>query len=200
MYDVVIIGAGPSGVTTYYRLLQIKFWNVLLIDKDIDYCSSVKKYNTFYKNINSRQIPGYDHLLDGTKTGIDIYDFFHNKYGDNLTVKAFCVDRIEKEANFFHLYDVDGKIIQTKKVILATGVKIKKIKLLTSGNITFIDKNEIKEKADKNNCEIIFIGSGDNVAIKSIKMCKLYENTEQESARIKIIARDFFFKNVRTEV
>ena len=193
-YDIVVVGAGPAGVVFASLMQKNTSLNVILIDIDTDYCASIKKYNTLYKNFKSVKSEEYDVFLQGENKGCDLYRYFHNKYGDEICVKKFGVVQIEKKDNLFYLCDSRGETLTSKSVALATGLRRKTLEVLSTSDITSLNKFEMKQKAMKHGCEVVFIGGGDNTAIKSIRLCKLYEMEEQKDNLITIIAKPSFFQ------
>lgn len=196
LYDVIVVGAGPAGVVFSSVIRENTSSSILLVDADTDYCASIKKYNTFYKNFKSLKSEEYDILLQGDKDGADLYRYFHKKYGDGIRVEKFEVVQIEKKDNLFYLRDGHGKSLTTKVAALATGVRRKTLEILSTSDITLLDKFEMKLKAEEYGCEVIFIGSGDNAAIKSIRLCKLFEIDGQKDHRVTIIAKPSFFERI----
>jgi thioredoxin reductase len=199
--SLAIVGSGPAGVVFYdlVRKFSKKYRKegVILLDRSGDICSALLRYNVFVENIKSKCVQELKFLVDGKKTGPDIYRYFKKKY--SLPVTGFDVKKISKNKDgLFALFSENSSIV-VGCVVLATGVKQKllpeEIFDLNRGiyDLTFNKFTEL-QKIDFINKEIIFIGSGDNALFKSRRIAEWIDLNAiaHRPNCIKIFVKNFF--------
>ncbi len=123
IYDVTIIGAGPAGITSAIYAERAEL-NCCIIEKEtpggqLNKTSTVENY------------PGYIQI-----TGPDLAMKFYEQI-NNLNIKQIFseVTNIEIEENLKKVTLKNGKIINTKAIILAVGRSPKKLEATNSNNL-----------------------------------------------------------------
>lgn len=110
IYDLVIIGAGPAGITAgiYAGRQKIK---TLLVAKSFG--GQMAKKATEICNY-----PGFENI-----SGLDLIEKFadHLKKQESVEIKFSEVKKIEKEKDIFIITTTEKEKIQSKTVIIATG-------------------------------------------------------------------------------
>lgn len=155
MYNTIIIGAGPAGITAGLYLKRANI-DVMIIENEDSALMKTEKIENYY---------GFEHGI----TGKELYEngILQAK---NLNIPVFQEEvlKIEKE-NIYKVY-TDKKVYETKNIILATGNKKNK------PNIDGIDEFEGKGISYCAICDAFFyrqknvaiIGSG-NYAFSELK-------------------------------
>ena len=115
VYDVIIIGAGPAGITAAIYLARRKL-NVLMLYKELGgkvaYTSKIKEYHGF-RMLNLEDF--IKRLEEHTK-----------KY--SIAHKNEIVEKIEKKASLFEI-KTQKNMYKGKALIIATGTKEKNLKV-----------------------------------------------------------------------
>lgn len=109
MYDCVIIGKGPAGITSAIYLKRAGF-NCLVIGKDGGNLAKNEKIQNYY---GIEEITGEELLLKGIQQA------------QNLGIEVITDETIEIEYNSNYLIKTINKQYEAKTVILATGNKRK---------------------------------------------------------------------------
>ncbi|BDV02656.1 MAG: thioredoxin reductase [Candidatus Hepatoplasma vulgare] len=117
-YDVVILGAGPAGLTASIYLSRLSIDN-LIIENSVP---GGKLLNTF-------RVENYTGIIGKTGSEIAI-DFLNHakKLGAKILIEEIeKIDDLDKEIKIIYLKD--KKIIKTRIVIIATGLTAKKLEI-----------------------------------------------------------------------
>lgn len=116
MYDLVVVGGGPAGLTATIYALRKRI-NVLLISKDLG-----------GKTNYTLRIPwAEDHHVI---RGLEVVDKFRRELEYlNFARHMEPVERIVKEGDIFSVYTQGGGELMTKAVIIATGAKQKRLRV-----------------------------------------------------------------------
>lgn len=116
MYDLIIIGGGPAALTAALYAARYKLQTLLIGEEFGGYASVAHKICNFptYK-----EIEGYE-FVSKMQEQISQYD--------EIETLMDTVKEIKKEEEFF-VINTGNKSFKTKKVILATGTKRKKLNL-----------------------------------------------------------------------
>lgn len=193
-----IVGAGPSGITFLNSILKdknIKRKDILFIDKNRMKCSNLYSHGIYFENIRSKCPQKYKFLVNGKKPGIKIVKYFKEKCPYNPIKKNII--KIKKVNNDFIIYASDNSSYHVKWVAIATGVSPKKIKCLDYGesiyNLSYKSFKHIS-KIDYTKSDIIFIGSGENVAMKASRLSKYVVDNKIKHSKwfIKIFLKNKF--------
>ncbi len=109
LYDIIIIGAGPAGVTAAVYAARQKL-NLLMISKDMG--GQIAK-----KAVDIENYPGFDKI-----SGPDLIKTFEEQLKTNKVEIAFDeVLKITREDKKFHIATKSGKIYESLTVIVSTG-------------------------------------------------------------------------------
>jgi NADH-dependent peroxiredoxin subunit F len=163
VYDLIIIGAGPAGMTAaiYAARNKLKFLMISLdIGGQISWSSEVDNY------------PGLPNC-----TGIQIVNKFNEHLKDyKIKVRIEEIKKIEKRKNIFKV-ETKKKKYKTKAIIIASGKKPKKLNV--PGEEKFIGKGvsycATYETNQYKNKKVAVIGSGNSgleAALFLSKYCK----------------------------
>ena len=115
IYDLIIIGAGPAGVSAGIYAARQRL-NILIISKDIG--GQVAK-----KAVDIENYPGFNKI-----SGPDLVDLYNQQLKvNNLKVMNEEVISVEKKDNKFLVAVKAGKTYEAISVIVASGAESKKI-------------------------------------------------------------------------
>jgi NADH-dependent peroxiredoxin subunit F len=110
MYDLIVIGGGPAGLTATIYALR-KRLNVLLVSKDLGGKTNYKLHLPWIEDY--QVIKGLE-VVNKFKSELEYLDFARHMEG---------VEKIEKKDDHFVVITAGGAELPTKAVILATGTK-----------------------------------------------------------------------------
>lgn len=146
MYDCVIIGKGPAGITSAIYLKRAGF-NCLVIGKDGGNLAKNGKIQNYY---GIEEITGEELLLKGIKQA------------ENLGIEVITDETIEIEYNNNFLVKTINKQYEAKTVILATGNKRKTLNIKGIDNFKGkgISYCAVCDGFFYKNKEIVVIGNG----------------------------------------
>ncbi|MBU1167672.1 FAD-dependent oxidoreductase [Patescibacteria group bacterium] len=156
--DVIVIGAGPAGLTTSIYLGRDKFSNFILTG-DVGGQTAVSGEIENFPGYVS--IPGLE-LIQKMKTQAE-------KWGSEV-ISTEPVKKVEKvDENTFHVEAEDGHLYEAKAVIITSGKKYRKLGIpgeeeLTGKGVSFCATCDGPLFRDK---EIALIGGG-NSAVKAM--------------------------------
>ncbi len=114
MYDLIIVGGGPAGLTAAIYAIR-KRLNVYLISQDL---GGKTNYRMELQDSEDHQII----------RGVDVVEKFWREL-DYLEFARHLerVSTIDKERGIFHVKTIGGKSFQARSVILATGSRVKQL-------------------------------------------------------------------------
>jgi alkyl hydroperoxide reductase subunit F len=110
MYDLIIIGGGPAGLTAAVYAIR-KRLNVLLISKDL---GGKTNYHLALPWIEDYQVIKGLEIVNKFRTELEYLDFARH---------IESVDRVEKNGEHFTVMTKSGATLDAKAVILATGTR-----------------------------------------------------------------------------
>jgi len=110
MYDLIIIGGGPAGLTAAVYAIR-KRLNVLLLSKDL---GGKTNYHLALPWIEDYQVIKGLEIVNKFRTELEYLDFARH-------IEA--VDRVEKNGGHFTVMTKSGATLNAKAVILATGTR-----------------------------------------------------------------------------
>lgn len=160
-YDLIIIGAGPAGLTACLYALRSRL-NVLLIDKAMPggYLGQILELENY---------PGFEMI-----SGIDLADNMVKqlqKY--NYQFKQLEVEKIEKQNDFWTIISGEEKIT-AKTLIIATGSSPRKLGI--EGEAKFVGKGVsycgVCDAPFFRNKEVVVIGGGNTALEEAIYLSK----------------------------
>ena len=110
MYDLIVVGGGPAGLTAAIYGIR-KRLNVLLISKDL---GGKTNYHL--------ELPNMENYL--VIKGVDIVNKFKSELEYlNSARRMVGVEQVVEESDHFIVHTKDGKELKTKAVIIATGAR-----------------------------------------------------------------------------
>ncbi len=128
IYDVIIIGAGPAGISTAVEAKNAGIQNVLLFEKGESHSLSIRKLYTDGKRVDAvyrgekAECDGIMCIRDGNKEStLEILNQFISDY--NLEIKYNSeVEKINKVDDLFNVKISNGEEFTTKTIVVAIGV------------------------------------------------------------------------------
>src|SRR3989344_9105962 len=113
MYDLIIIGAGPAGISAAVYAARQKL-SLLVISKDLG--GQVAK-----KAVDIENYPGFDKI-----SGPDLVALYQKQLeANNLSVELDEVTEVKKNQGIFSLAMASGKTHEAVSVIVASGAESK---------------------------------------------------------------------------
>lgn len=195
MYDLVIVGAGPAGITAYLYAKR-SLLEVLLVDKigiggQLLLIDFVENYPGFPEGI----------------TGFELADLFRRHIETlGLNFKQGEVKKLEKKDNFFNLYLDNNEILTSKTVLLSIGASPRKLNIpgekeFTGKGVSYCatcDGPFFKDKI------IAVVGGGDTALQESLSLTKfakkIYLIHRRNTFRATKILQERIFKEEKIEI
>ena len=178
MYDLVIVGAGPAGMTSAIYSARQKL-KTLIISKNFG-------GQMAQKAVEIENYPGFEKI-----TGFDLISKMENQV-KNVDVVREKVIEVKKENDIFFLKTEGDKVFQSKVVIIAIGAEPRRLNVLGEANYlgrgvsycSTCDGPLFKNK------EVAIIGGGDAGFETAIFMknyaSKIYILEQEESVKASI--------------
>lgn len=178
MYDLVIVGAGPAGMTSAIYSARQKL-KTLIISKNFG-------GQMAQKAVEIENYPGFEKI-----TGFDLISKMESQV-KNVDVVREKVIEVKKENDIFFLKTEGDKVFQSKVVIIATGAEPRRLNVLGEANYlgrgvsycSTCDGPLFKNK------EVAIIGGGDAGFETAIFMknyaSKIYILEQEESVKASI--------------
>ena len=178
MYDLVIVGAGPAGMTSAIYSARQKL-KTLIISKDFG-------GQMAQKAVEIENYPGFEKI-----TGFDLISKMESQV-KNVDVVREKVIEVKKENDIFFLKTEGDKVFQSKVVIIAIGAEPRRLNVLGEANYlgrgvsycSTCDGPLFKNK------EVAIIGGGDAGFETAIFMknyaSKIYILEQEESVKASI--------------
>lgn len=178
MYDLVIVGAGPAGMTSAIYSARQKL-KTLIISKDFG-------GQMAQKAVEIENYPGFEKI-----TGFDLISKMENQV-KNVDVVREKVIEVKKENDIFFLKTEGDKVFQSKVVIIATGAEPRRLNVL--GEVNYLGRGvSYCSTCDGplfKNKEVAIIGGGDAGFETAIFMknyaSKIYILEQEESVKASI--------------
>lgn len=178
MYDLVIVGAGPAGMTSAIYSARQKL-KTLIISKDFG-------GQMAQKAVEIENYPGFEKI-----TGFDLISKMENQI-KNVDVVREKVIEVKKENDIFFLKTEGDKVFQSKVVIITTGAEPRRLNVL--GEVNYLGRGvSYCSTCDGplfKNKEVAIIGGGDAGFETAIFMknyaSKIYILEQEESVKASI--------------
>jgi len=167
IYELAIVGAGPAGIATAVESYLQGVREVVLLEKDIDHNSTIRKYYKENKRVDVEwkgqkvELDGNIYFIDGTKeTTLDFFDELLEKHEVELQTQVE-VTSIDKQQTFFEVH-MAGKSIKAKNVVVTIGRMGKPNK--PSYKIPLALRKKVNYTTDKCSSgeKILVVGGGDS--------------------------------------
>ena len=178
MYDLVIVGAGPAGMTSAIYSARQKL-KTLIISKNFG-------GQMAQKAVEIENYPGFEKI-----TGFDLISKMESQV-KNVDVVREKVIEVKKENDTFFLKTEGDKVFQSKVVIIATGAEPRRLNVL--GEVNYLGRGvSYCSTCDGplfKNKEVAIIGGGDAGFETAIFMknyaSKIYILEQEESVKASI--------------
>ncbi len=181
IYDLIVIGAGPAGVSAMIECAEKGLEKVLLLEKTKEHSSTIRQYYKEHKRVDKDwmgqkcEIVGSMPFEDTTKEGyLELVDKMFVSY--NIPVEfGVEVEKIDEDDDLLVVHSAGGHSYKTKFCIIAIGNMGKPNK----PNIEILPKLKGKINFDVNNCvgseSVLVVGGGNSAAEYA---CDLAENND----------------------
>ncbi len=195
LYDLVIVGAGPAGITAYLyakrTLLEVILLDKIGVGGQLLFIDFIENY------------PGFP---DGI-TGFELADLFRRHIETlGLNFKQAEVKKIEKKNNLFSLYLDNNEILTSKTILLSVGASPRKLNIpgereFTGKGVSYCatcDGPFFKDKI------IAVVGGGDTALQESLTLTKfakkIYLIHRRDTFRATKILQERVFKEEKIEI
>jgi len=170
IYDLIVIGAGPGGISAMVEANELCIKNILLLEKTSEHSNTIRHYYKEHKRVDKEwmgqkcDIRGRLPFVDTTKEGyLELVDSMFAKYSINAKFGEE-VEKIEKLGGVLEVHSANGHSYLTKNCIIAIGNMGKPNK----PNLEIPPKLKGKINFDLNNCvggeSILIVGGGNSAA------------------------------------
>jgi thioredoxin reductase (NADPH) len=166
-YELAIVGAGPAGIATAVESYLQGVRDIVLLEKDIDHNSTIRKYYKENKRVDVEwkgqkvELDGNIYFIDGTKeTTLDFFDEMLEKHEVELQTQVE-VTSIDKQETCFEVH-MAGKSIKAQNVVVTIGRMGKPNK--PSYKIPSALRKKVNYTTDECSSEekILIVGGGDS--------------------------------------
>jgi len=181
IYDLVVIGAGPAGISAMIEASELGVQNVLLLEKAKEHSSTIRQYYKEHKRVDKDwqgqkcEIAGHFPFVDTTKEGyLELVDSLFAKYSFNASFGEE-IEKIEAEEDLLLIHSAAGHNYKAKNCVIAIGNMGKPNK----PTLDIPAKLKGKVNFDVNNCKggesVLVVGGGNSAAEYA---CDLAENND----------------------
>lgn len=123
MYDVIVIGGGPAGMTAAATLINLRMETLLIAEK----WGGQTAYDMQLEEMEDREIITGESLLDAFRRQLSYLDF----------VRHFdCVTKLTPQEQHFMVYTARGDCFESRALILATGAKPERLNVPGEAELT----------------------------------------------------------------
>jgi thioredoxin reductase (NADPH) len=176
MYDLIIIGAGPSGIGTAIEAYALGIEKILILEKDENHNSTIRKFYKENKRVDKDwkgqtvELDGTIYFVDGTKEStLDFFDQLLDHESIQLRTHTE-VQKIQKRENHFEVSIVGGNL-HARFVVVTIGRMGKpnkpeyKFPPSMKNQINFtLESCTVGEK-------IMVVGGGDSAIEYAVELC-----------------------------
>lgn len=176
IYNLAIVGAGPAGIATAVESYLLGIRDIVLLEKDIDHNSTIRKYYKDNKRVDVAwkgqeiELDGNIYFIDGTKEStLDFFDEIIAHHSVELQTQVE-VQSIVKKEDHFEVF-MAGKSIKAKYVVVTIGRMGKPNK--PSYKIPASIKKKVNYTTDEcsQDEKILVVGGGDSAVEYAVDLC-----------------------------
>ncbi|MFC3848224.1 NAD(P)-binding domain-containing protein [Helicobacter baculiformis] len=127
IYDVVIVGAGPSGIATAVECKLNGINKVLLCEKEAQCCGMLRKYYKAHKRVDKDyrkqvvDIKGHIPFSDTDKEGaLEVMEKALQEHGIEVAYKT-SIENVVRKDDYFEVVSGSNQVFKAKSVVIAIG-------------------------------------------------------------------------------
>ena len=176
VYDIAVIGAGPSGIATAVEAYAMGIEKIVLFEKGENHNMTIRKYYKDKKRVDKDwqgqkvDIEGNVHFIDGTKEStLDLFDDLLKKEGFELLTHTE-IFKIEQEDGLFIINSSAG-VIKAKHVVIGIGRMGKPNKPDYKIPSAIKDKVNFSLEFCSINEKVLIVGGGDSAIEYAVELC-----------------------------
>ncbi|TGK18432.1 NAD(P)-binding domain-containing protein [Leptospira stimsonii] len=189
IYDVLIVGAGPAGVSAGIELKKLNYNFIILESNDLFHTiKSYPKGKPIFAEPEDLKTNSEIHILNGTKESL-LEDLQSSLKKWTLPIEIGArVTQIQKEEVGFSVGCEDGRIFRTMEIILAIGKSGDARNLQVPGEELPKVYHRLIDPKDFSKEDVLVVGGGDS-AIEAAIAISDYANSTRLSYRGKELVR-----------
>ncbi|WP_104728641.1 NAD(P)-binding domain-containing protein [Helicobacter felis] len=127
LYDVVVVGAGPSGIATAVECKLNGIAKVLLCEKEAQSCGMIRKYYKAHKRVDKDyrkqvvDIKGHIPFSDTDKEGaLEVMEKALQEHNIEVAYKT-SIENVVRKDHYFEVVSGSNQVFKAKSVVIAIG-------------------------------------------------------------------------------
>ncbi|WP_104637553.1 NAD(P)-binding domain-containing protein [Helicobacter felis] len=127
LYDVVVVGAGPSGIATAIECKLNGIAKVLLCEKEAQSCGMIRKYYKAHKRVDKDyrkqvvDIKGHIPFSDTDKEGaLEVMEKALQEHNIEVAYKT-SIENVVRKDHYFEVVSGSNQVFKAKSVVIAIG-------------------------------------------------------------------------------
>ncbi|CAM2758169.1 NAD(P)-binding domain-containing protein [Helicobacter felis] len=127
LYDVVVVGAGPSGIATAVECKLNGIARVLLCEKEAQSCGMIRKYYKAHKRVDKDyrkqvvDIKGHIPFSDTDKEGaLEVMEKALQEHNIEVAYKT-SIENVVRKDHYFEVVSGSNQVFKAKSVVIAIG-------------------------------------------------------------------------------
>ncbi|WP_104726388.1 NAD(P)-binding domain-containing protein [Helicobacter felis] len=127
LYDVVVVGAGPSGIATAIECKLNGIARVLLCEKEAQSCGMIRKYYKAHKRVDKDyrkqvvDIKGHIPFSDTDKEGaLEVMEKALQEHNIEVAYKT-SIENVVRKDHYFEVVSGSNQVFKAKSVVIAIG-------------------------------------------------------------------------------
>lgn len=183
MFDLAIIGAGPSGVATAVEAKKLGVKNIILFEKGEGYFTTIRKFYKDGKRVDKDYkgqevtLSGSIEFADGDKEStLELFGELLENH--ELELKAQCdIEKIEKKESGFRITSSGGEVFEAKFVVVAIGKMGQPNKPSYSIPLPIRSLVNFNANSVKSGEKLLIVGGGNSAVEYAYDLCQNNETT-----------------------
>jgi len=180
-YELAIVGAGPAGIATAVESYLQGVRNIVLLEKDADHNSTIRKYYKDNKRVDvdwkgqKVELDGRIYFVDGTKERtLDFFDEILQKHSVELRTHVEVASIEKKEDDSFEVF-IAGGSVKADNVVVTIGRMGKPNK--PSYKVPPSIRKKVAYTLDgcSDGEKVLIVGGGDSAVEYAVDLCEKNE-------------------------